>query len=257
MDAVQEQLEVYVVIHSTQQHVPELRHASLSTASACRITSKEIQGIECASVWQTLQTCMYNVSLHCAAAEQTAVMDGWTTVLIRLVFNGRLYRELDRWRNVTLQFALSGCVMSCQNVWVTVNCPATRTIEGKVVGLSKVQSNIRPRLQLVCLYWSCSDRFQEMTSRIRPDSQEIDSPVLLVSLLLAPQTGFCVTPAFDVSLFFTLEFYCWCWTFWVDSDKISCWSLTGNVICCLSLFLLHCYFWRTNHGTVSPFTLSA
>lgn len=69
--------------------------------------------------------------------------------------------------------------MCCQNVWVTVNCPATQIIEGKRVGLSKVQSNILSWVQLVCLYSGCYDHLQEMTSEIRPDSQEMDFPVLL------------------------------------------------------------------------------
>lgn len=69
--------------------------------------------------------------------------------------------------------------MSCQSVWVTVNCPATQTIQSKKVGLSNVQSNILFRLPLVCLYWGCYDHFQEMTSGIRLDSQEMDFPALI------------------------------------------------------------------------------
>lgn len=38
-----------------------------------------------------------------------------------------------------------------KNVWVTVNCPATQTIEGDGVGLSKAQSNILSALVLFCL----------------------------------------------------------------------------------------------------------
>lgn len=111
---------------------------------------------------------------------------------------------------------LSGCVTSSQNVWVTVNCPATQTIEGERVGLSKVQSNILLCLPLVCLYWVCYNHFQEMTSGIRPDSWEMDSPALVFFfffppqfLNLAPQKA----PVFDLSIFFMLKSYCWCWTF--------------------------------------------
>lgn len=126
------------------------------------------------------------------------------------------------------------------------------------MGLSKVQSNILPRLQLVCLYWGCYDHFQEMTSGIRPDSQEMNSHVLLFPPIIFNlsstdrflcDAGVWCEPIFYARvLLLVLNFPN---TLWVDSDKISCWSLTGNIICCLSLFMLGCYFWRTNHGSIS------
>lgn len=121
-----------------------------------------------------------------------------------------------------------------------------------------MQSNILPRLQLVCLYWGCYDRFQEITSGIRPDSQEMDSPVLIFPSIIFNlsstdrflcDAGVWCEPIFHARvLLLVLNFPN---TLWVDSDKISCWSLTGNIICCLSLFMLGCYFWRTNHGSTS------
>lgn len=147
---------------------------------------------------------------------------------------------------------LSGCVMCCQNVWVTVNCPATQTIEGERVGLSKVPSNILSWVQLVCLYSGCYDRLQEITSEIRPDSQEMPSFV--------PRH---FEPAFDASLFFMLEFYCWRWTF----QTLCGWTLirlaAGHSLE-ISYAVWACLYWAVIFGelimevrTVSPFTACA
>lgn len=38
----------------------------------------------------------------------------------------------------------TGCVMCCQNIWVTKSCPATQTIEAKTGSPGKVGSNILP-----------------------------------------------------------------------------------------------------------------
>lgn len=60
-----------------------------------------------------------------------------------------------------------------------------------------------------------------MTSGTRPDSQEMVSPALIfyffpppiIFLKLGRTDGVCATPAFDTSVFFVAELYCWCWTF--------------------------------------------
>lgn len=124
-------------------------------------------------------------------------------------------------RKERLNCPLSARVMTCQNVWVTVNCPATQTIEGERVGLSKVQSNILSSQTLVCLYWGCYDRFQEMTSGIRPDSQEMDSPALFFFnpniFKLGPTDLFLVHDG----VWCRPCFSCWSWFVGVELSKHS------------------------------------
>lgn len=64
----------------------------------------------------------------------------------------------------------TGCVMCCQNIWVTKSCPATQTIEAKTGSPGKVSFK-HPTCDP---FQVCYDPPEEMTSGIRQDGQEID-----------------------------------------------------------------------------------
>lgn len=187
--------------------------------------------------------------LRFVVAEKTAVTNGYISHL--LYRNEHLmagWRQSDKWGEERLNWPLSGHVMSRQNVWVTVNCPATQTIEGN--RLAHPGSHLFVFTEVVM---TVPRKWPQELGRIHRKW------IPLLSIFFpfnfsnsSRQIDFCATAPFDVSVFFILEFYCWCWTF----QTLSGWTLIRLAVS-HSLEISYavwacCYFWRTNHELFPP-----